>query len=53
MNELRKTGEEPDDWASLKAYTSARIALGKTGVSVPLRESLQFKLAHAHAKDAV
>lgn len=53
MNELRKTGEEPDEWASLKAFTNARIALGKTGISVPLRESLQFKLAHAHAKDAV
>lgn len=53
MNELRKNGTEPDDWASLKAYTSARIALGKTGVSVPLRKSLQFKLAHAQAKDAV
>jgi len=53
MNELKKTGFEPDDWASLKAYTSARIALGKTGVSIPLKESLRFKMAHAHAKDAV
>ena len=53
MNEPQKKGPEPDEWSSLKAYTTARIALGRTGVSVPLRESLRFKLAHAHAKDAV
>ncbi|HEX8507058.1 MAG TPA: ethanolamine ammonia-lyase subunit EutC [Hymenobacter sp.] len=44
---------EPDPWASLKAHTDARIALGRAGTSVPLRESLAFKLAHAHARDAV
>lgn len=53
MNELQKYWIDNDEWSSLKAFTSARIALGKTGVSVPLRESLAFKLAHAHAKDAV
>ncbi|MBD2751306.1 ethanolamine ammonia-lyase subunit EutC [Spirosoma validum] len=53
MNELKKTDTDADEWSSLKAYTNARIALGRTGVSIPLRESLQFKLAHAHAKDAV
>jgi len=53
MNKIAKTNIEADEWQSLKAYTDARIALGKTGVSIPMAESLAFKLAHAHAKDAV
>lgn len=53
MNTPRKTGTLPDEWAALKAYTDARIAPGRTGVSMPLRESLRLNLDHAHAKDAV
>ncbi|QMW06468.1 ethanolamine ammonia-lyase subunit EutC [Spirosoma foliorum] len=53
MSDIKKIGIEPDEWEPLKAYTNARIALGKTGISIPLKESLQFKMAHAHAKDAV
>ena len=44
---------EQDIWHPLKAFTNARIALGRTGTAIPLREVLAFKLAFAHAKDAV
>ncbi|TDU30817.1 ethanolamine ammonia-lyase light chain [Panacagrimonas perspica] len=40
-------------WAELAGLTPARVALGRSGVSLPTREVMSFGVAHARARDAV
>jgi ethanolamine ammonia-lyase small subunit len=44
---------EFDNWHFLKKYTNARIALGRAGNAVPTNNVLEFRMAHALAKDAI
>jgi ethanolamine ammonia-lyase small subunit len=43
----------PGPATGLRAYTPARVGLGRTGVSQQFRDVLAFQLAHAWPRDAV
>jgi ethanolamine ammonia-lyase small subunit len=48
-----KSGNEDRLRARLRALTSARVGLGRTGVSLATRDRLDFERCHALARDAV
>lgn len=42
-----------DEWDALRAFTPARVALGRAGNGLPTSRVLEIQIAHARARDAV
>ena len=47
------SGEDVATWDALRAWTPARIGLGRAGSSLPTGHRLRFQMDHARARDAV